>query len=94
LSDILRKKNVQTVQNAVEIVNQLRGVKFTWNDSEAKSFGVIAQEIEQVMPELVELNELLNAKTVNYSGIIAVLIESIKELSARVEELEQKSRGK
>jgi len=45
------------------------------------------------MPELVELNEMLNAKTVNYSGIIAVLIQGIKELSARVEELEQKSRG-
>jgi len=84
LSDINYKENVNTVNNALLKVDQLRGVKFDWKESGLPSYGVIAQELEEVLPELVHGN---NPKTVNYNGIIGVLIEAIKELKAEVEEL-------
>jgi len=84
LSDINYKENINTVNNALLKVEQLRGVKFDWKESGNPSYGVIAQELEQVLPELVHGNE---PKTVNYNGIIGVLIEAIKELKAEVEEL-------
>ncbi len=84
LSDINYKENVTTVNNALMKVEQLRGVKFDWKDSGLPSYGVIAQELEEVLPELVHGNE---PKTVNYNGIIGVLIEAIKELKAEVEDL-------
>jgi len=84
LSDQNYKENVTTVNNALLKVEQLRGVKFDWKESGLPSYGVIAQELEQVLPELVHGND---PKTVNYNGIIGVLIEAIKELKAEVEEL-------
>ena len=84
LSDINYKENINTVNNALLKVEQLRGVKFDWKESGTPSYGVIAQELEQVLPELVHGND---PKTVNYNGIIGVLIEAIKELKAEVEEL-------
>ena len=84
LSDINYKENINTVNNALLKVDQLRGVKFDWKESGLPSYGVIAQELEEVLPELVHGND---PKTVNYNGIIGVLIEAIKELKAEVEEL-------
>ena len=84
LSDINYKENINTVNNALLKVEQLRGVKFDWKETGSPSYGVIAQELEQVLPELVHGND---PKTVNYNGIIGVLIEAIKELKAEVEEL-------
>jgi hypothetical protein len=62
----------------------MRGVKFNWKESGSPSYGVIAQELLEVLPELVHGE---NPKTVNYNGIIGVLIEAIKELKAEIEEL-------
>ena len=87
-SDINLKKDIEVVTSATEILNQLRGVKFTWKQNDEKSLGVIAQEVEAILPELVKGEE--GDKSVNYSGLIGVLIESVKELSARVEELENR----
>jgi hypothetical protein len=84
LSDKNYKENVTTVNNALLKVDQLRGVKFNWKESGLPSYGVIAQELEEVLPELVHGED---PKTVNYNGIIGVLIEAIKELKAEVEEL-------
>ena len=84
LSDINYKENVNTINGALNKVEQLRGVKFDWKESGNPSYGVIAQELEQVLPELVHGND---PKTVNYNGIIGVLIEAIKELKAEVKEL-------
>jgi hypothetical protein len=87
-SDINLKKDIEVVTNATEMLNQLRGVKFTWKENDEKSVGVIAQEVEAILPELVKGEE--GDKSVNYSGLVGVLIEAVKELSARVEELENK----
>ena len=86
-SDINLKENITTVDNALSIVNDLRGVRFEWKEDHRPSYGVIAQELEQVLPELVTDTD---PKTVNYNGIIGVLIEAVKELSSEVEELKSK----
>ena len=81
-SDARLKTNVQVVDGALSKVNELRGVSFNWIETGQPSYGVIAQELETVLPELVHGGD---PKKVNYNGIIGVLIESIKELSARVD---------
>ena len=86
-SDINLKKDIEVVTSATEMLNQLRGVKFTWKENDEKSVGVIAQEVEAILPELVKGED--GDKSVNYSGLVGVLIEAVKELSARVEELEK-----
>ena len=83
-SDQSLKTNINTVNNALDIVNELRGVSFDWKETGKPSYGVIAQELEKVLPALVSDT---NIKSVNYNGIIGVLIESIKELSEEVEKL-------
>ena len=84
-SDITLKQNIKTVENALDKVVDLRGVKFDWKDNGRTSYGVIAQELENVLPELVNTAD---HKTVNYNGIIGVLIEAVKELSQRLDDLE------
>ena len=83
-SDINLKENIKTVENALETVNSLRGVSFDWKENGKSSYGVIAQELEEVLPELVKQGEV---KSVNYNGIIGVLIEAVKELKNEIEEL-------
>jgi hypothetical protein len=86
LSDASKKTNVATIANAADTVNQMRGVSFDWLDTGAAAYGVIAQELEQIVPEAVVENA--GVKSVNYNMIIAFLIESNKELAARVSALE------
>ena len=86
LSDVNFKENVNTVDAALAKVNQLRGVSFNWKESGDPSYGVIAQELETILPELVHGDD---PKRVNYNGIIGVLIEAIKELSEKVERLSE-----
>ena len=88
LSDREYKEDIVTITNALDVVNSIEGVSFKWKATQQPSYGVIAQDIEKVIPELV--GEINNNKTVNYDGIIAFLIEAIKQLDARVKELESK----
>jgi hypothetical protein len=87
-SDASLKENVTTVSDALSTTKELRGVRFEWKKDGKPSYGVIAQELEQILPELVSDTD---PKTVNYNGIIGILIEAVKELSQRVEDLENKS---
>ena len=81
--------------SATDKINQLRGVTWEWKDDapeEAKEqpgMGVIAQEVERVFPDLVETDEQ-GLKKVNYEGLIAPLIEAVKELDARLRALEER----
>lgn len=86
-SDISLKKDIEEIDNPLEIINALHGVKFTWKSDDKKTIGVVAQEVEKILPELVGKG---NPKTVNYNGLIGVLIEAVKELSSEVEELKFK----
>jgi len=92
-SDERLKDNVVEISNALDRVEKLRGVSFDWNDKQSvysgHDIGVIAQDVEEVLPELVE-NRDNGYKAVKYDKLTAVLIEAVKELSARVKELENK----
>jgi len=83
-SDINLKENIKTVDNALETISALRGVSFDWKETGKGSYGVIAQELQEILPDLVKNGEV---KSVNYNGIIGVLIEAIKELKREVEDL-------
>jgi len=85
-SDVNLKENIQTVENALDIIELIRGVSFTWKSNGEDSMGVVAQEIEKVLPSLVHTGD---KKTVNYNGIIAVLIQAIKELKQEIEFLKK-----
>jgi hypothetical protein len=78
-SDINLKENIQILDNSLELLQDIRGVKFEWKENNKPSIGVIAQEVEKVFPELVTETE---TKTVNYNGLIGVLIEAVKELKS------------
>jgi hypothetical protein len=82
-SDARLKTNVRTIDDAVNKVSQMRGVYFSKDDKE--SVGVIAQEIEKVLPEVV-YNDY-EYKSVAYGNIVGVLIEAIKELNIKLNEL-------
>ena len=85
VSDENQKTNIVPV-TGLNIINQLRGVEFDFIESGQHSSGVIAQELEKVLPFLVTESE--GTKTVNYSGIIAYLISSINELEQRLKAVE------
>ena len=88
-SDERLKDNIETLTDGLAKVEQLRGVTYTRDDKE--NIGVIAQEIEKILPEIVlTADDEMGTKSVDYSRITAVLIEAVKELSARVKELENK----
>lgn len=89
LSDINQKTNVFKIVNPIGMLKQVDGVEFDWKDNSKHSAGVVAQQLETILPFLVETNES-GIKSVNYSGLIAYLIEANKELAARVEALEAK----
>ena len=82
-SDINLKENIQPVIDGLGTIKQLQGVEFNWKSNGIKSYGVIAQELEKVLPALVDTDDA-GKKSVNYLGIIAFLIESVKELSDEV----------
>jgi len=88
LSDIRYKENVETIEGALEKVDALRGVTYNWKSNGHASVGVIAQEVQAVLPQLISEGE--EKITVNYNGLVGLLLQAVKELSARVEELESK----
>lgn len=88
-SDSNLKHDVVPVQNALSIVKQLNGVGFTWNNTGKRSYGLIAQQLELIIPELVDEQD--GIKSVNYLGIIAFLINSVKELDEQLQELKNKN---
>lgn len=84
-SDINLKTNIKPIDDPLAKVMQLNGVSFDWKETQQPSMGVIAQELEKVFPELVKQSD--SHKSVNYNGLIGVLIEAIKEQQKQIEEL-------
>jgi hypothetical protein len=87
-SDIRVKENVKTLENSLSKVNNLRGVEFNKIGNNNKSIGVIAQEIEKILPEVVHTDNE-GMKSVAYGNITGLLIEAVKELSKEVQELKK-----
>ena len=82
-SDASLKENITPIENALALINNLNGYTFDWKDRNRSSIGVTAQDVEKILPELV--TKINNHKTVNYNGLIGVLIEAVKELSKKIE---------
>ena len=91
-SDKRLKDNLKPIENSLDKVSKLSGYEFDWNDKQktykGHDIGVVAQEVEEVLPELVATRED-GYKAVKYEKIVALLIEPIKELKAEVEELKK-----
>lgn len=85
-SDANLKENIETIDNALELVNRMRGVFYDRIDTGEPGVGVIAQEMEEVVPEVVVHSD--GVLSVAYGNLVGVLIEAVKELSDRVEKLE------
>ena len=83
-SDKTQKMNVADIVNASDTINKLQGVEFDWVNNGNKSSGVIAQQLELVLPHLVN-TDANGLKSVNYAGITGYLIEAIKELRSELE---------
>ena len=93
-SDVSLKENIETVPNALDKVLNLRGVYFDKKDQPdvPRQMGVIAQEVEEVVPEVVSTGSD-EMKTVAYGNLVGLLIESIKELKAEVNDLRAQLEG-
>ncbi len=84
-SDIRIKENIQVIPDALNKVLQLRGVTFTRIDTKTHGTGVIAQEVQKVLPEAVKAGHEDDILTVNYGSMVGLLIESIKDLKAELD---------
>jgi len=85
-SDIAFKSDIEPITNTLDKLQQITGYKYKLDNASIDSMGVIAQDVEKVFPDLVHGNE--GSKTLQYSGLIGVLVEAVKELSAKVAVLE------
>jgi len=85
-SDERLKENISVLKNPLEALEEIRGVSYTRKDTNKKDIGVIAQDVEKVYPELIHETED-GIKTVNYNGLIGVLLQSVKDLSSQVKDL-------
>jgi hypothetical protein len=90
-SDIRLKGNITEIPDALTKILALRGVNFSWlsDDKEEKRIGFVAQEVEEVLPELVFTNPVDGYKGVNYPEMTAVLTEAVKEQQQQIESLQK-----
>ena len=97
-SDKRLKDNITPIEDSLEKIGKLKGYEFDWNDKqevyEGHDIGVIAQEVEEVAPELVETREHDGYKAVKYEKLTALLINAVNELKAEVDDLKQQLRDK
>jgi len=88
LSDQRLKTNITGITSALYKLEQLRGVEYDWVNGSGSSVGVIAQEVQSVYPQLVADSE--NRMTVNYNGLVGLLIQAVNELSVLLDEYKSK----
>ena len=91
-SDQTLKKDITTINDALGLCGKLRGVSYKWIKDDKPSIGVIAQEIEQHIPEIVSTTQLdgKDVKSVDYGKIVGVLINAVNELKAELDEYKDK----
>ena len=86
-SDIKLKINIQPIDDPLAKVVQIEGVSFNWKHDNKPALGVVADQIENILPELVQGDD---PKTVNYNGLIGLLIEAVKEQQTHIDNLEER----
>jgi hypothetical protein len=87
-SDESLKIELKPILSPLSKLLYINGVHFTWKQTGKPSIGIIAQDVEKVFPELVNIDGF--HKSVNYNGLVAVLIEAIRELRNEIEEIKTK----
>jgi hypothetical protein len=87
-SDMTLKQDFTPIQNPLDIISQLTGFGFTWKDSKQKAYGLSAQEVEKVIPDIVR-DRPDGTKGINYMNLTAFLIEAIKDLKQEIVELKK-----
>jgi hypothetical protein len=86
LSDATLKANVAPIENAGTVVDGLNGVGYDWQDGSGHAYGMIAQQVEEVIPEAVK-TDANGIKSVNYSMVIPFLVETVKQLRQDIAEI-------
>lgn len=89
-SDESLKTDIYTIPNALQRVLQLEGVNFTFIETGEEGLGLIANDVEEIFPELVNTNPETGLKSLQYGNLVAPLIEAIKEQQKEIEALEQR----
>jgi hypothetical protein len=88
ISDRNIKTDIRPLTNALEKIRSLRGVSYTMDDNQ-RHIGLIAQEVEKIVPEVVDiLNTPNNLRSLHYDELVGLLIEGVKELKGRLDSLE------
>jgi hypothetical protein len=82
------KQDFIAIKNPLDIISQLTGFGFTWKDSKQKAYGLSAQEVEKVIPDIVK-DRPDGTKGINYMNLTAFLVEAIKDLKQEIEELKK-----
>ena len=85
-SDVTLKENFTPIVNPLDIISQLEGFGFNWIDTKEKSYGLSAQQVESVLPEVVRVRPD-GTKGINYLNLIAFLVEGIKDLKEEIRQL-------
>lgn len=91
ISDINQKENIEVIENPIDKIKQISGYTFDWKHNGEHSGGVIAQEVEQIMPSVIKevsIRDSDTMKSVDYQALIGLLIETVKDLNQRIEDLE------
>ena len=92
ISDINQKENIQQITDPIEKIKQISGYTFDWKNTGEHSGGVIAQEVEEIMPDVVKEVSIRDGdemKAVDYQAITGLLVETVKEQQEKIEKLEE-----
>jgi len=101
VSDERLKKDVNTISGSLDKILKLRPTGFTWIENEKEDVGFIAQEVEEIIPEVVKTKKgfintdgeeegIENMKTISYTKLIPYLVDTIQVMDKRIKELEKK----
>jgi hypothetical protein len=101
VSDKRLKKNIHTISESIDRILELRPTEFVWKESEKQDVGFIAQEVEEIIPEVVETSrgflntdeeedDIKDMKTVSYTKLVPYLVDTIQVMDKRIKELEKK----
>jgi hypothetical protein len=97
-SDIRLKTNIETITGSLNLIKSLNGVRYNWTSENEPEFiinntgsqiGLIAQDVQQILPEIVKPNGVKDYLTVEYDKLVAVLIEAVKEQQQQIDSLQQ-----
>ena len=81
------KKNISEIESPLDKITKLRGIEFDYKETNEHSIGMVAEEVNEIFPELVSKDEDGKVTAMSYSRMTAVLLEAVKELSQEVKEL-------